>query len=198
MAPHKVDVFITGAGPVGLVSAYQLARLGHSVCIIDAANKASPDFPMYGRASTLHSRTLEMLDQLDLYDDMAQVGLGSKRSFTYRNGRLVQGRGWDTLIGQGKTFFDFMLNIRLKYSEDIFREKLLGMGVEVNAPVKLVDFSIDKDQDHDRRVHAQTVDASGTTIQVDARYIIGSDGGGSTVRKTAGIPFNGERKVTHW
>ena len=102
------------------------------------------------------------------------------------------------MIGQGKSFFDFMLNIRLKYSEDIFREKLSEMGVEVNAPVKLVEFSVDEDQDRDHRIHVRTVDASETAMQVDARYIIGSDGGGSTVRKIAGIPFNGERKVTHW
>ena len=48
MADQKVDVFISGAGPVGLLLAYQLAKLDVSTYIIDAADKASPNFPMYG------------------------------------------------------------------------------------------------------------------------------------------------------
>lgn len=94
MADHKVDVFIAGAGPAGLVLAYQLLRLGCSVYIIDAADKASPDFPMYGRACTLYPRTCEMLDQLDLYEEMAQEGVCARRTFTYRDGKRVWGRGW--------------------------------------------------------------------------------------------------------
>ena len=58
MADPKVDVFISGAGPVGLMLTYQLARLGISTYIIDAADKASPEFPMYGRASTLYRMQL--------------------------------------------------------------------------------------------------------------------------------------------
>lgn len=113
----KVDVFISGAGPTGLILAYQLARQGISVCIIDAADKGSPEFPMYGRACSMYPRTLEMIDQLDLFDDMAQVGLATNSNATYANGRRVQGRGF-SLIGQLgiKTFFDYTLNIRLKYS----------------------------------------------------------------------------------
>lgn len=58
MAEQKVDVFISGAGPVGLMLAIQLARRGVSTYIIDAADKASPKFPMYGRACTLYRKTL--------------------------------------------------------------------------------------------------------------------------------------------
>lgn len=46
MAEQKVDVFISGAGPVGLLLTLQLARLGVSTHIVDAADKASPKFPM--------------------------------------------------------------------------------------------------------------------------------------------------------
>ena len=51
MAEQQVDVFISGAGPVGLLLTYQLARLGISTYIIDAADKASRMFPMYGESS---------------------------------------------------------------------------------------------------------------------------------------------------
>lgn len=197
--PIQADVFISGAGPVGLVLAYQLTRLGISVHLIDAANKASPDFPMYGRASTLMPRTLEMLDQLDLFDDMAQVGLVGKRSFTYRDGKRVQGRGWSIMENlSGSTFFDYSLNIRLKYSEDIFRAKLTEMGVQVHAPVKLENFVLDDSAESDYKVHATTTNLAGEKVEVNAKYIIGCDGGSSTVRKLAGIPFVGERHIDHW
>lgn len=57
-----------------------------------------------------------MLDQLDLCDDLAQIGFASKRGFTFANGKHVQGRGlalnlWDNPA----TFFDHSLHIRLKY-----------------------------------------------------------------------------------
>jgi len=93
MAHSQVDVLIIGAGPVGLVLAYQFTRLGLSIHIVDAADKSSPQFPMYGRACTIYPRTLEMLDQFDLYDAMAQVGFIGQHTFTYVDGKRVQGRG---------------------------------------------------------------------------------------------------------
>ncbi|KAK5111367.1 hypothetical protein LTR62_005207 [Meristemomyces frigidus] len=201
MAEHTVDVFISGAGPVGLVLAYHLTRLGLSVYIIDAADKSHPDFPMYGRACTLHSRTLELLDQLDLLDDMLQVGFVGKQAFTYRDGVRQQGRGFDmfTTIA-GKTNFDYLLNIRLKYSEDIIRAKLAELGVVVHAPMKLEHFDLDTSAPgQEYSVTARCLETRDSKpIIVKAKYIIGSDGGNSTVRRIAEIPFLGERHAQHW
>lgn len=43
-AVDKVDVLVSGAGPVGLLITLQLRRLGISTLIVDAADKASPNF----------------------------------------------------------------------------------------------------------------------------------------------------------
>lgn len=194
----QVDVLIVGTGPVGLVLAYQLTRLNISVHLIDAADTSHPEFPMYGRACTLHSRTLEVLDQPDLFDDLAQTGVVGKRNFTYKNGKKVQGRGWSMFENlAGKTFFDYSLNIRLKYSENVFRAKSVELGVAVYAPVKLETFSLDEGES-EYKVRATCVGLDGEKREVKAKYIVGSDGGGSTVRRIAGIPFNGERHVDHW
>ncbi|KAK5723562.1 hypothetical protein LTR15_005260 [Elasticomyces elasticus] len=199
MAQHTVDVFIAGAGPVGLVLAYQLTRLGLSVYIIDAADKSSPDFPMYGRACTLYPGSLEIMDRFDLYEDLAQVGYVSKQRFTYADGQRVQGRGWKGVDGiSGLTHFDYILNIRLKYSEDIFRAKLADKDVQINAPTKLLNFNLDPKVGDDYQVRATCEDTHGNSTTVRAKYIVGCDGGGSTVRKLAEIPFIGERKVDHW
>lgn len=198
--PLKADVFISGAGPVGLLLAYHLTRLHHSVYIVDSADKASPSFPMYGRASTLFARSLEMLDQLDLYDDLAQEGLHSAQTFTYRNGERVYGRGWKifTKVAAMGTFFEETLNLRLKFSEDIFREKLEEMGGKVHAPWKVVGFDIEEDVEDDHKARVVCVDPEGKTQEVRARYVVGADGGSSAVRKLADIPFPGEHQDRHW
>jgi phenol 2-monooxygenase (NADPH) len=194
MAEHKVDVFISGAGPVGLLITLQLARLGVTTHIIDAADKASPRFPMIGRASTLAPRTSEMLDQLSLFDDMAQIGLLSRRSTTWKDGKRVQGRGWRGVESIKDSFFDFMINIRLKYSEDVFRAKIAELGCRVEAPVKLVDFVLDENSKEEHKVTATCQRPDGSTYRVKAKYIVGADGGGSAVRKIAGIPMEGGKK----
>lgn len=186
MAEPKVDVFISGAGPVGLLITLQLARLGVSTYIIDAADKASPQFPMFGRASTLYPRTSEMMDQLSVFDAMAQVAFIGRRSTTWKDGKRVQGRGWIGVESFNDTFFDFMLNIRLKYSEDIFREKIEELGRKVKAPVKLVDFVLDENAEDEWKVTATCARPDGSTYNVKAKYIVGCDGGSSAVRKSAG------------
>ena len=74
-----VDVLVVGAGPVGLITAYQLARFGGvSVRIIEKHPKSVQD--TYGRAITLFPRTSEMLDQLDLADDSPQEPFASRET----------------------------------------------------------------------------------------------------------------------
>lgn len=58
--PRQVDVLIVGAGPVGLITAFQLAKFGGiSVAIIEKNPKSIQD--AYGRAITLYPRSSEML-----------------------------------------------------------------------------------------------------------------------------------------
>lgn len=153
---------------------------------------------MYGGASSLFARTLELLDQLDLFDDMAQVGLVGRRTMTFRDGRYVQGRGWAGLMASQDTYFKFVLNIRLKYSEDIFRRRLESVGGRVHAPVKFVGFELDEDAVDDYRVTATCEDAEGKQCRVRSKYIVGCDGGSSAVRTLAGIRMVGADREDRW
>lgn len=202
MTVHRTcDVFISGAGPVGLVLALHLHQLGHSVYIIDAVDKASPSCPMYGHACMLYPRTLEILDQLDLYDDLSQLGFASDRSWGYKDGEHIN-RKWGFFDSphskMDTTFFNTVLNIRLKHSEDIFRKRLMDKGVQVHAPVKLVDFQHDQKATDGYQVTAACTDVHGEMFHVKSRYIVGCDGAGSAVRRLAGIPFIGEKRSEHW
>lgn len=189
------DVIICGGGPVGLLLAFQLARLGISTLTIEQFDKTQQD--MYGRASTLYPRTVEMLDQLGLLDEMSQVGLIGRGSVTYKDGQKVQDRGWDFVSRMTDTYFDYCLNIRQKYSEDIFRSALEQHGGKVNAGCTLKDFVVD-DATNDYRISAEMTDQNGAAVTAKSKYIIGADGGRSSVRQIAGIPFVGEKSAFHW
>lgn len=59
MSVHTVDVFVSGAGPVGLFFAYQMATLGHTVYCVDP----KPGPTDQSRAILITSRTMEILEE---------------------------------------------------------------------------------------------------------------------------------------
>src|SRR6267142_4699297 len=71
MATDHRLVLIAGGGPVGLLCAWRLGRLGLRVRLFDEndAPRADP------RAATTHPATLDLLGEDGLADDMARVGL---------------------------------------------------------------------------------------------------------------------------
>lgn len=80
----QYDVVVVGGGPVGLLVAYQMARFGVSVCVLEREGKDTQD--AYGRAITLFPRTSELLDQLDVIDPILQQGFACRTSVTYKDG----------------------------------------------------------------------------------------------------------------
>lgn len=140
-----------------------------------------------------------MLDQLELFDDMAQVGFVARRNVNYADGQRIKNRNLTArnLNMQG-TFFDFWLNIRLKYSEDIYRDKVKKLGSKVQAPVKLVDLQLDQNAPDDYKVTSTCARPDGTSFKIKSKYIVGCDGASSAVRNLAQIPFDGANQEDHW
>ena len=110
---------------------------------------------MYGRACTLFPRTLEFLDQLDLLDEFAQEGLIGRTSINYKDGKQVNGRGWQQILSRmDGTNLDFCLNLRLKYSERIIQTAYEGLGGKVAVGWELRDLSTDCGSPDDYKVSA--------------------------------------------
>lgn len=76
---------------------------------------------MTGRACTLLPRTLELLEQMHVVDDMIQTGFIGRTYAVYnRDGKRVPRKAWQSIAAlMDESFHNYSLNIRQKKSEDI-------------------------------------------------------------------------------
>ena len=177
-------VLIAGAGPTGLTLACELARGGVPVRLVEAAPGPQPG----SRGKGVQPRTLEVFDDLGVVDRVLAHG---------RIAMPIRSTGPDgqvTLGGAGT--FDDRPDIPYPASlitpewriEEALRLRLAELGGAVEFGTTLGGF-----QQSDDGVSA-TLGKGGETETVTARWLVGCDGGHSTVRKQAGIAFEGETR----
>ena len=191
----KVDVLICGGGPVGLLTAYSLARCGVSTFVVEQHDRAKQS--AYGRAAMIAPRTLEMLDQLDLADALGQMGFVVRGQVSYKDGERVESLTAPS-SNISDTFFDYLLLCRQRYTEDVIRDGYSSYsGTSVHYGARLVDFAVeDIDKEYTVKSTIETKDKG--TISIRSKYIVGADGGRSKVREVAQIAFEGEKSNRHW
>jgi 2-polyprenyl-6-methoxyphenol hydroxylase-like FAD-dependent oxidoreductase len=89
-------------------------------------------------------------------------------------------------LGLDDTAYPFLLFVSQAETEAVLEGHLAGHGVHVERRVELVAFHADPNG-----VSCTLRHADGRTEQVRARYLVGCDGAASSVRRGAGIPFQG-------
>ncbi|MEV7596342.1 FAD-dependent oxidoreductase [Kitasatospora sp. NPDC089797] len=181
--PPATDVLVVGAGPVGLVLAIELARAGVDCRIIERDR----EFRTAGvRGKGVNPRTLEVFDDLGVAEQVLARGahLGVR---TYEGTRLVE--DVDPSATNPPTPdrpYAGMLLIAQHQTEAVLRDRLAEFGRKVETGTELVGYTEDADG------VLATLRQDDRTVTVRARHLVGCDGGRSTVRKLAGIPFLGE------
>jgi 2-polyprenyl-6-methoxyphenol hydroxylase-like FAD-dependent oxidoreductase len=175
-------IVIAGGGPVGLVTALALAQQGLDVYLFEAEAHID-DSP---RAATTHAATLEMLEGLGLVEDVIRRGLIEPKF-----------RIWDRASRELIVEFDFARlkdDTRYPFVVQCEQHKLANIALErLRAlPNATIAFSarVTGLAQHADRVAVEIEQASGTRT-LAASYLIGADGGRSTVRKALGIEFEG-------
>jgi 3-(3-hydroxy-phenyl)propionate hydroxylase len=175
-------ILIAGGGPVGLLCAFLLGRAGLPVRVFDV-NPTLQDDP---RAATTHPATLDLLGEAGLAEDMARVGLVAPifQFWDRPSGRLVA--QFDHALLKGDTAHPFVVQCEQFKTARLILERLQGLpNVEV-----LFEHEVIRVEQSARAVTV-TVRHGDSSARHDGGWLIGADGGRSTVRKEAGIAFEG-------
>ena len=166
----EFDVTVVGAGPTGVMLAGELRLHGVRVVVLDK----EPEPTRVVRALGLHARSIELLDQRGLLDGFLAHGT------RYPVGGFA---GISAPPPDGlDTAHPYVLGIPQPTTERLLTEHATELGVEIRRGCELVGLSQDDDG-----VTAELAD--GTRLR--SRYLVGCDGGRSTVRKLLGVGFPG-------
>jgi 2-polyprenyl-6-methoxyphenol hydroxylase-like FAD-dependent oxidoreductase len=175
---QRRNILVVGAGPVGSVAALAAARFGHTVTLLEALQRID-DSP---RASTTQPPTLEILAELGLVDEYIRVGLVARSFEFWDRPTLRRIAVFDFERLRGETDFPFVVQTEQHKLANMAIGRLSGMSnVEVFLGTPVTEIRQDEDQ--------VTVVAGERRFSAD--YVIGADGGRSTVRKSLGIEFEG-------
>ncbi len=172
------NILVVGAGPVGSVAALACARLGHTVTLLEAQPRID-DSP---RASTTQPPTLEILAELGLIDEYLRVGLVARTFEFWDRPTLERIAVFDCERLRDATDFPFVVQTEQHKLANMAIERLRRMdNVEVLLGCALSELEQDEKQ----------VAVTAGEMRFSADYVIGADGGRSTVRKSLGIEFEG-------
>ncbi|KWT59292.1 FAD-dependent oxidoreductase [Streptomyces albus subsp. albus] len=206
----RTDVVIAGAGPVGLMLACELALRGVRVVALERLTEVDETIKA-GGINTPSAEAFYRRGMLPALADVQKEAFGRFHSFV----RQRQAAGASSVRPAPRFaghFAGIMLRAELLDTSDsdfhhagpadeigfvsqqalerLLAERAAGLGVEVRRGVELTGFDTDTDG---VTVHVgkagEAGDAGGEELR--AGWLVGCDGGRSTVRRLAGFPFPG-------
>ncbi|MER7557737.1 FAD-dependent monooxygenase [Nocardioides sp. NPDC126508] len=188
------DVLVVGAGPAGLTMAALLAAYGvDAVTVTKYAGTAhSP------RAHITNQRTMEVFRDLGLEDAVREVATPNELmgnnvwATSFADPEIARLLTW----GSGperRTDYDLaspsaMCNVPQHILEPVLRAGAERLGADLRFSTELVEVS----QDEDGVTAVVRHRESGRTETVRAKYVVGADGGRSTVAEQLGFAMDGE------
>lgn len=178
-----VDVLVVGAGPVGLMLSGELALAGAHTVIVEALTEPSDEERARG-VGVLGAEALR------------RRGLGTQLWMQHQDGRR------DDLLYQGNTQSHFGFMHKFDHAvvgepgrqpaviwqprlEAILAEYAVGHGCDMRRGHRLLDLH------HDGDMVVATVGTDVGDYRIHCAYLVGCDGGHSTVRALAGFDFPG-------
>ncbi|MEV4011475.1 FAD-dependent monooxygenase [Nonomuraea angiospora] len=170
------DVLIVGAGPVGLMLAGELGLAGVRPIVLDKRPEPS-ELP---RANGLGGQIVDLLDHRGLLE-------------RFSAGSPFAGRPPGFPFGSVPLRFAGLAGLPLRLlmiqqprMEQLLAERAKELGAEVRRGCEVLSLAQDEEG-----VTLELADGLGGRTRRRARYVVGCDGGRSSVRREAGIGFPG-------
>ncbi|SFW71049.1 FAD-dependent oxidoreductase [Amycolatopsis australiensis] len=184
------DVLVIGAGPTGLTLACDLARRGVDVRVIERFDRPS----VASRGKGLQPRSLEILDDLGVAGEILARGATKLPvRMIDADGSVVDREPIATPVPDpSMTPYPELLWIAEFDVEGPLRDRLALDGVHVEFATTATAL-----EQHDDHVLVHVNSARGPA-SIRARWVVGADGGKSTVRHCLGLPFEGFTMDDYW
>ncbi|KAG0034441.1 hypothetical protein BGZ81_004691 [Podila clonocystis] len=197
---HEIPILIVGAGPVGLLEAVLLTKMGIRVRIIDREPQISP----FSRAQGTLPRTLEILAMIEdgFIDKFLAQGKPLQEACFYYGSRP---RCAVALVPSGASRYEQPLFMEQERLSKVLAKELEEMGIPIEFGWELVDTEVFEpvgggtEESYVKTIIRQTVkpeDREREHQVIRSEYLVAADGGHSTVRHKVNIPFPG-RTLPH-
>jgi len=195
------QVIVVGAGPVGLTMSIALGQLGVR-CILLERNDAPAGLPKMERCN---ARTMEIYRRLGIVDEIRAAGLPAECPmdvFVVTSlieepilhlpyGSVQDCRDDIAAHNDGTRTLEPYQLISQYTLEPLLKEIAeRDANIDVRFGCEVIRYEDDGDQ-----VTAQVRRSDGTEEAITAEYLVGCDGGASTVRKQLGIKLAGEGEM---
>ncbi|MHA2787680.1 bifunctional 3-(3-hydroxy-phenyl)propionate/3-hydroxycinnamic acid hydroxylase MhpA [Corynebacterium sp. S7] len=191
----KTDVLIAGAGPTGLVLANLLGARGVNVLLVDKR----ADLIDYPRGVGLDDESYRTIQAMGLLDEVEPYTL------PHHVMRIVNGNG-EVIMTNDPQGEPFGFPRKFGFLQPLV-DRAIFEGLE-RYPNVTVAFSreLSEIEDHGTGITATLKHVSGEegeisldeTSTVNARFLVGSEGGRSLTRKWMGVNFEGVSPSTRW
>ena len=173
-------VVIAGAGPVGLMLAAELRLGGIEVLVVERRPAGTVG---ESRAPGINARSIEVFDQRGLAGPFRAAG--HPLSGVMFSGIMLDPQGIDPGWPEA-------LILPQHQTERILAARAVELGARIQWATEVTGIAQDQDG-----VEVQLLSANGPE-RLRAAYLVGCDGGHSTVRKSSGIDFPGLPGETWW